>query len=120
MTKATVPTRMNAASPLRTTPGAYPLYGQRCSSRSGESAGELGEDGQVSVKLDPLKATNAKGQKRPLVFEPPELTLDGGTALVELGPGGCECYDKAVLFELPVTGWKTREVPERKGILYAL
>jgi hypothetical protein len=36
------------------------LGGEGCGSRSGESAGELRDDRQVSMKLNPIKPTDAK------------------------------------------------------------
>jgi hypothetical protein len=62
------------------------LRGERDGSRPGESAGELGEDREVGVKLDALKPTDAERDKRPFVLEASELSLDGGAARVELAP----------------------------------
>ena len=61
---------------------------ERYSPCTGESTGERGEDRQVGMERDSIQAPNAKREQRPLVFEPPELTLDGGTARVELPPAG--------------------------------
>jgi hypothetical protein len=79
----------------RTTHGSLTLLlrRERYCARPGESAGELGEDRQVGVKLDPLKTTDSK---RPLVLEPTELPLDGATALVELPPVGRLTWDQRV------------------------
>ena len=48
--------------------------------RSGKRAGKLGEDGQVCVKLDPFKPTDAQRSERPFILETTELALDGGAA----------------------------------------
>jgi hypothetical protein len=62
-------TGRGSANPLDLTvseasrPGVYArLRCERRGSRSGKGAGELRQDGQVSVKLDPLKATNTERQ----------------------------------------------------------
>jgi hypothetical protein len=51
-----------------------------------QRAGELGEDREVGVKLDALKARARSANRLPLMLEPSELALDGGAALVELAP----------------------------------
>ena len=47
---------------LRVVKTRLPLSGKRRGSRPRQRAGELGEDGQVGVKLDPIKATDPQGQ----------------------------------------------------------
>ena len=58
------------------------LRGERFCARPGEGAGQLGEDGQVGVKLDPLKATDAQRGERPFVLQAAELALNSGAASV--------------------------------------
>jgi hypothetical protein len=41
-----------------------------------ESAGELGEDGQVGVQPNPIKSTDAKRSERPFTLELTALPLD--------------------------------------------
>jgi hypothetical protein len=45
-----------------------------------ESAGELGEDRQVSVQPNPFQPTDAKRSERPFVLQAAELALDPGRA----------------------------------------
>ena len=51
-----------------------------------QRAGQLGEDGQVSVEPNPLDPTDAERKQRPLILEPSELALDGPAAPVERLP----------------------------------
>jgi hypothetical protein len=52
------------------------LSGERNGWRSTERGGEFGEDHQVDVRPSPIKATNAKRGKRPLILESAGLPLD--------------------------------------------
>jgi hypothetical protein len=56
------------------------LHSERYGSRPCEGAPDLRPDGEVGVKLDALKATDAQWQPAPLVLEATELPLDGSTA----------------------------------------
>ena len=56
----------------------------RVGSRLPERAAKLGEDRQVGVKPDSLKAAYAQREQRPFVLEPSELALDGSTAAVQV------------------------------------
>jgi hypothetical protein len=58
------------------------LCRERYGLRPAERAAQLGEDCQVRVKLDALKATHAERQECPFVLEPSELALDRATAAI--------------------------------------
>jgi len=70
-------------------------------SRPGEGAGELREHGEVGVKLDTLKPTDAQGEQCPLVLQATELALNGGAALVELAPAQRLARDQRMLLRPP-------------------
>jgi hypothetical protein len=64
--------------------GAHGLSRKRHAVRSGECAGQRGEDRQVGVEPNQIQATDAESEQCPLVREAPELALDGVTAAAEL------------------------------------